>query len=87
MSAAVAAAVAQADTSSSNGTSSSNSNGANGSSSSSDGYVLPATSDYSFPALGYWLSRMVERQVWPGLGASFQELGGWLGWQLLQPLL
>uniref|UniRef100_A0A383W7M9 N-acetyltransferase domain-containing protein n=1 Tax=Tetradesmus obliquus TaxID=3088 RepID=A0A383W7M9_TETOB len=69
--AAAAAVSAQADISSSNGTNGSSSS----SSSSSIEYALPATPDYAFPALGYWLSRMVERPVWPGLGASFQDLG------------
>jgi hypothetical protein len=77
--AAAAAAANQADTSSSNGTSNNNGSSSSDTSSSSSSsgieYTLPSTADYTFPALGYWLSRMVERQVWPGLGARFQELG------------
>jgi hypothetical protein len=34
---------------------------------------LPA--EFGFPRYGYWLSRLVDRTVWPGLGATHQHLG------------
>jgi hypothetical protein len=31
--------------------------------------------DFSFPKYGYWLSRLVDRTVWPGLGLTHDDLG------------
>jgi len=66
--AAAAAAAAEAGSSSS----SSGNNGFAG-----DALQLPGV--FAFPGTGYWLSRLVDRPVWPGLGRTHEELGGWGG--------
>jgi hypothetical protein len=35
----------------------------------------PHLAGYVFPRLGYWLSRTIQREVWQGLGKSFDDLG------------
>ena len=70
---AAAAAVAAAGAHSSSSSSGSSSGG----SSSSSGFAgdLQLPEEFSFPRYGYWLSRLVDRPVWPGLGVTHEELG------------
>jgi hypothetical protein len=35
--------------------------------------------DFGFPKYGYWLSRLVDRTVWPGLGLTHDDLGAFVG--------
>eukprot|EP00879_Flechtneria_rotunda_P015472 GHRR01016180.1.p1 GENE.GHRR01016180.1~~GHRR01016180.1.p1 ORF type:complete len:339 (+),score=80.31 GHRR01016180.1:166-1182(+) len=36
---------------------------------------LPDLQEFAFPQLGFWLSRMVNKQVWPRLGQRFEQAG------------
>jgi hypothetical protein len=36
-------------------------------------FALPE--EFAFPRYGYWLSRLVDRSVWPGLGSTHADLG------------